>query len=381
MSLFALGFRPFFLAAGISAVCSVPVWIAVLKGWLPLGPVYSGSLWHAHEMLFGYAAAVIAGFLLTAVRNWTGLETLTGSALAALAGLWLAARLVPLFSVPAALVAAIDVAFFPALALSLYRPLWNGKNKINRAFLVLLAAMTLAAVLVQLQLIGFRHGTANQGVRLMLDLVILTLLIVAGRVMPFFTERAIPGAVPRLFRWVERLSFVVAPAWMVANLVAPRTASAGLAALALAGLQGARLWGWHDRRAWRIPILAVLYSGYVWLVVGFGLDGLAGLGLIASYPALHALSVGAVGVMTLGMMARVALGHTGREMRSSALTNSAFLLLNLSALVRVAGTLVLPDYHTDWILLSGILWTLAFVGFLWIYAPILIAPRIDGRPG
>jgi uncharacterized protein involved in response to NO len=215
----------------------------------------------------------------------------------------------------------------------------------------------------------------------MLDLALLTLMLIAGRVMPFFTERAIPGAAPKTRAAVERLTFVLAPAGLLVTLFLPWSRSAGLIALGLAVVQAVRLAGWHDRRVWDIPILAVLYAGYVWLVFGLALDGLAGLGLIVPLPALHALTVGAVGVFTLGMMARVSLGHTGREMRSSALTNVAFVLVNAASLVRAGATLLWPAGYATWILVSGLLWTLAFGLFLWVYAPILIAPRVDGRPG
>jgi uncharacterized protein involved in response to NO len=381
MSLFALGFRPFFLCAGFSALLLLAAWIGMLQSWIPFGSYYSGITWHAHEMLFGYTAAVIAGFLLTAVRSWTGIETPTGAALAALTGLWLAGRFAPFLPLPEVAVAALNVAFFPALALSLYRPLWHGPNPVNRVFLALLAAMSIASLLVHLQSIGVTQDTAPQGIRLMLDVTLLTLVIVSGRVMPFFTERGVAGARPQSRVIVERLTFILAPLWLVANLLLPSSQLAGTIALALALVQAMRLAGWHDTRVWRTPILAVLYAGYVWLILGLALDGLAGLGHLPPFPALHALTVGAIGGFTLGMMARVSLGHTGRPMRSSLLTNLAFALLNAAAFFRVFIALFFPAEYATWILLSGTLWTLAFAMFLWVYVPILIAPRADGRPG
>ncbi len=380
-SVLALGFRPFFLAAGLSAALAMAAWLALLQGGISLNGHYAAGLWHAHEMLFGYTAAVIAGFLLTAVRNWTGIDTPTGIALGALVGLWVAARIAPFLPLPTMLVAVVDIAFFPAIALGLFQPLWQGKNRANRVFLVLLAAMTLAALLVQLQTLGIAEGTAARGTRLMLDSALLTLMIVAGRVMPFFTERAVPGSTPIARPWIERLTFTLATAGAIVNLVAPWSAPAGVIALALAATQALRLAGWHDRRVWGIPILAVLFAGYLWLVLGFALGGLAGLGLLPPFPSLHALTVGAVGVFTLGMMARVTLGHTGREMRSSPLTNIAFVLVNLAAVTRVGATLLFPAAYPNWVQISGLLWTLAFGLFLWIYAPMLVAPRPDGRPG
>jgi len=381
MSLFALGFRPFFLCAGFSAFLLLATWIGMLEGWIPFGSYYNGSVWHAHEMLFGYTAAVIAGFLLTAVPNWTGIETPTGTALTALAGLWLAGRIAPFLPLPEVAVAVLNVAFFPALAFSLYRPLWRGPNPVNRVFLALLVAMTIAALLVHLQSIGVTQDTAPRGIRLMLDVTLLTLLVVSGRVMPFFTKRGVAGARPRSRVIVERLTFILASFWLGANLLLPSSQLAGTIALALALVQTMRLVGWHDHRVWRVPILAVLYAGYIWLILGLLLDGLADLGYLAPFPALHALTVGAIGGFTLGMMARVSLGHTGRAIRSSVLTNLAFVLLNAAAFFRVFISLLYPAGYPTWILLSGALWILAFAVFLKVYVPILIAPRADGRPG
>ncbi|WP_243725281.1 NnrS family protein [Candidatus Thiosymbion oneisti] len=380
MSLFALGFRPFFLGAGFSALLLLAAWIGMLEAWIPFGSYYSGGTWHAYEMLFGYTAAAIAGFLLTAVRNWTGIETPTGIALAALTGLWLAGRIAPFLPLPEVAVAALNVAFFPALALSLYQPLWHGRNKVNRVFLALLAVMTIASLLVHLQAIGVTQDTAPRGIRLMLDATLLTLLIVSGRVMPFFTERGVAGAQPRSRVIVERFTFALASLWLVTNLLLLSSELAGAIALSLALVQAMRLAGWHDARVWSIPILAVLYAGYIWLIVGFALDGLAGLGHLPAFPAFHALTVGALGGFTLGMMARVSLGHTGRAMRSSMLTNIAFILLNAAAWFRVFMALFFPAQYGTWTLASGTLWTLAFALFLWVYVPILIAPRADGRP-
>lgn len=380
-SLLALGFRPFFLAAGASALLAVAVWIAQLHGAIAGGPYFVGPVWHAHEMLFGYAAAVIAGFLLTAARNWTGIQTPTGPWLGALVGLWLAARIAPFLPIPPILTAAIDLSFFPALAAGLFLPLWRGKNKSNRVFLALLAGMTSASVLVHLQALGVTAGTAAAGSRLMLDLILLTLLIVAGRILPFFTESAVQGSRPVSRPWVEWATFVLAAGAAAANLFLPWSAFSGAILLGLAVVQAVRLVGWHNPRVWRIPMLAVLYTGYLWLVAGLTLDGLAGFGLAAPYQALHALTLGAIGVFTLGMMVRVTLGHTGRTMHASRLTIAAFALVNAAALARVVLPMVLPESYALWLDLSGGFWIAAFGLFLWVYAPMLVKPRADGRPG
>jgi len=380
--LFALGFRPFFLVAAVAAFAGMSGWLAMLEGWLAPPPYYGVNAWHAHLMLFGYTAAVIAGFLLTAVRNWTGFETPRGWWLAGLVGLWLAARVSPFLPLPGGLIAVVDLAFFPTLALALVRPLWQGANRANRVFLLLLAGMAVASALVHLDLLGVSSGLASRGHRLMLDLTILTLLLVAGRVMPFFTESAIAGARPRSLPIVERATFALATLVVVADLVTgPGSPWAGAVALLLAIVQVFRLWLWYQNGVWRLPILWVLYTGYVWLIAGLMLNGLAALGLVPAIAVLHSLTVGAVGVFTLGMMARVALGHTGRAMQAAAPTVLAFVLVNLAALVRVALPLIDPSRYSQWLVVSGLFWLAGFAAFLWVYTPILIAPRADGRPG
>jgi uncharacterized protein involved in response to NO len=386
---FALGFRPFFLGAGAAAVLLMAVWLAVLAGHLSPPGYYPGTTWHAHEMLFGYVGAVIAGFLLTAVRNWTGMPTPTGPWLAGLFGVWLAARAAPFLPLPGLAVAVLDLAFFPLLALGLVRPLWRGDNRTNRVFLALFAAMTLASLLVHLDALGLATGTAPAGDRLMLDLALLTLLIVAGRVMPFFTERGVAGAKAEVRRSVEVLTFTIAPALALVHLLAllPRPwgglaviLGAALAA-GLAVVQVLRFWGWQDPRAWRNPMLAVLYAGYLWLMTGLALDALAGFGWLAPFPAMHALTAGAFGVFTLGMMVRVTQGHTGRLVATSPATNVAFVLVNAAALARVLPPLIAPAAYGTWLVASGVLWVLAFGVFLWVYGPMLMRPRIDGHPG
>ncbi len=383
--LLALGFRPFFLAAALSGALTLLAWLAMLRGWIPMDGYYAGTNWHAHELLFGYGLAVIAGFLLTAVRNWTGMATATGAELGALLLLWALGRVAPLLPLPGVLVAVLDLSFPVALAASLYQPLWRGPNPDNRAFLALLIGMCLAAILVHLQARGITAGTALAGDRLMLGLTLLTLLVVAGRVMPFFTRTAVPGTAPKSRQWVERLTFGLALLWVGADSATqiglPVAVPAAVLAASLALVQGLRLAGWHDRHVWGLPILAVLYSGYLWLILGLTLNALAHLGVLAPFPALHALTIGAVGVFTLGMMARVSLGHTGRAMVASRLTVMAFVALNLAAAVRVFAPLAWPSLYGYWLTASGTLWVLAFALFLWVYAPLLVSPRTDGQPG
>ena len=378
----ALGFRPFFLLAGLGAVTLILAWTLLWHQGLAPEAYYSRVGWHSHEMLFGYAVAVVAGFLLTAVRNWTGIDTPVGAPLAGLALIWIAARVMPwLPGAPPVLITAVDLAFLPLLALSLVRSLWGGRNKVNRVFLPLLLGMTLANALVHAEALGLAAGLSSRGNYLMLDLLLLLVLLVAGRVMPFFTERAVPGARAAVRPWVERATFILVLAMVGTRLAGAPAAWVGALALALGLVQTLRLAGWHQSGVWKIPMLWVLYTALGWLVLGLFLEAAAGWGLAAPNLALHALTVGAIGTLTLGMMARVTLGHTGRAMETAPAVTLAFVLINVAALARVFGPMLWLRVYPGWVLISGALWVTAFALFLYVHAPMLLRPRVDGRPG
>jgi uncharacterized protein involved in response to NO len=377
---FALGFRPFFMAAGIHAVLLIALWLAVLQGRLALGAP-SPLLWHGHEMLFGFTVAVIAGFLLTAVQNWTDLRTPSGKPLAALFGLWLAGRisfLVP--GLPAALVAAVDLAFLPALALALALPILKRKQLHNYPFPLMLLALAAANVLVHLELLG-RSDTASLGLHLAVYVAVTMIAVVGGRVIPNFTDNKLRT---RARRWktIEWLVPAATLAALLAALAAPTSQFTVLLAALAAVVHAIRLAGWYTHKFWSVPLLWVLHLGYAWIALGFALLGLAAAGVSAAAgSALHAFTAGGIGVLTLGMMARVSLGHTGRLLEPAPLMTWAFVAINLAALVRVAVPLFLPASHAAGMAASGLLWMAAFGLFAAIYAPILLRPRIDGKPG
>lgn len=379
---FALGFRPFFLLAAIAAVVLMVLWPAVWSGHLGPPPYYPVIAWHGHEMLFGYAAAVIAGFLLTAVRNWTGMQTWTGPRLAVLALVWLLGRVLPwLPGVPGVLILVVDVAFLPLVAISLFGPLWHGQNRTNRVFLPLLGAMGVVNLVSHLQLAGLVEGLGDPR-RVMLDLVLMVLVIVAGRVLPFFTQNVVPGFRAQTRSRVEQASFLTLGLIAVLELipVLPTEVTA-LLWLIFGAVQVVRLQGWFDVRVFRIPVLWVLHVGYAWLCLGALLTGLSLFGLFPPAAALHAVTVGGVGVFTLGMMARVARGHTGRPIDVNRPVVVAFVLGNIAALIRVFGPALLPGQYRLWVDASAGLWVIAFGIFAWQYLPMLLRPRLDGKPG
>lgn len=343
---------------------------------------YGIALWHGHEMIFGYTVAVIAGFLLTAVRNWTGAQTPHGNALAALVLLWLAGRIAPFVpALPGWLVAAIDVSFLPVFAVVLSIPLVRSRQKHNLVFLFVLAALVAANVMVHLQALGFTQDTANFGHHFAVYLIVFLIAILGGRVVPFFTERGLPGTNPRRWPAVEHLS--LGALLFVAGLDLAQAAPALVAIFALfaAIVHGVRLYGWYQKAAWSVPLLWVLYVGYAWLVAGLILTAMSAVGAANQVLAVHAFTTGAIGTMTLGMMARVALGHTGRALRVGSAMTWAFVLANLASVSRVFLPIIVPSRHGEWVALAGLLWSAAFAIFVISYVRILIQPRIDGRPG
>ena len=296
--------------------------------------------------------------------------------------LWLLGRLLPwLGGVPTWVVPLVDVAFLPLVAWSLYAPLWQGQNKVNRVFVPLLLSMALANLFSHLQLLGVVEGIGDMR-RVMVELVLLLIALVGGRVMPFFTQNVVPGFKPKRYAWVETLTFVGL------GLVAAGEASALVPAAALgalwlsvASLQAIRLGGWFDRRVFKIPVLWVLHLGYAWLALGAALVGLSGFGAFPGSSALHALTAGAIGVFTLGMMARVTRGHTGRPIDVDRPVVAAFVAANVAALMRVFGTAWFASGYAMWVDLSSTLWVIAFALFAYAHVPMLLRMRIDGRPG
>ncbi|MCA9513429.1 MAG: NnrS family protein [Myxococcales bacterium] len=372
-----LGFRPFFLLAGAFAALWLVLWLlALFVARLPLAA--SGADWHAHEMVFGFGVAVLAGFLLTAARNWTKQRTPTGGRLAGLALLWLLGRLVMLVGarLPGWLVATVDVAFLPVFALFLALPLWRAGSRRNYPFVALLLALGGVNVLFHLEPL-LRLWTMTVAVEVM----VVFLVVMGGRVIPFFTRNALPGARVRSWPWLDALAIASSVAYPLVQLGGLGRAS-DLVALLAAASNLARLAGWDSLRTRRAPILWVLHLGYLWIGVGYLLLGLGRWvpALYGSAP-LHALTVGALGTLTLGMMARVSLGHTGRPLTLPRSMSVAFGLVTVGALARVVLPLASPHLLTGALVVSGIAWSCAFALFVAVYWPILTRPRVDGAPG
>jgi uncharacterized protein involved in response to NO len=383
-AVFGYGFRPFFLLSAIAAVAIVPAWLGVLMGagWPADAP--PPQSWHAHEMLFGFAGAAIAGFMLTAIPNWTGAAPVAGWPLSILGALWIAGRiaLCPASGVPGAWAAVVDFAFHPALGAAVALPLIRAGKWRNTAFLALLALLWTGNLLFHLDWLGFLDGAAQIGTRLVIDVILVMIAIVGGRIIPVFTQNAVRRRDPEFAiaaGWLDLVAVGLTVLILLVDLAAPETPAAGAIAAAAAAAHAARLARWRGDRTLGQPILWVLHLGYGWLVVGLALKAawfLTGAPYAAAW--LHALTAGCFATMILAVASRASLGHTGRPIVAAPLTVAAYVALTAAAVIRVAAPLAgSPAALT----LAGVLWTAAFIAFLGVYAPILLRPRADGRPG
>jgi len=379
LALWDLGFRPFYLLAALFAALSVPLWALQFSGAIAQ-PWLRGPLWHAHEMVFGYTLAIVVGFLFTAGRNWSGQPTPTGPALMVLAGLWLAGRVLVLtpFGVAAA---AANVAFPLLAAAGLWRALRAGGNRRNYFFVGLLLAWAGAAAVLHLGQLQWLSLPAGLGLPVALDLVLFIIVVMTGRVVPMFTNNGVPGARARREPRLE----TVALGSVLALLAADALGLQGLPLVLLATLalaaHTARWCLWQPWKTWRQPLVWVLHAAYFWLLVHLGLRAAAALGWVAAGPATHALTVGLIGMLTLGMITRTALGHTGRPLRAGRIETAAYLAMLGAALARVVPPLLDAAWLLPAVAASAVLWSLAFVLYLVRYTPLLLWPRADGQPG
>lgn len=387
-ALFRYGFRPFFLFAGIQATTAMLVWLTMQSGLLLAPGPWPAPLWHGHEMIFGYAAAVLAGFMLTAVPSWTGAAPMQGRALAALATLWLAGRAAMALGdlMPASAVAAIDVAFLPLLGITIIPSIVRKRQWRNSFVVAVLLGLTATNIWSHVLVAGAGGGDPGLALTVAVDIVLILLVAVGGRIVPAFTRSGLRGPDREIaisaHAGLDRAAILTVVALAVADAAAPGSLAVGALALLAGGVNALRLAGWKSLQTVRLPILWVLHLGYAALVAGLILKGLGAL-LPGVVPVvgLHALTVGAVGIMTLAVMSRAALGHTGRLVVAHPLTVASYVLLFAAAVLRVVVPFMPPDFHTGGLHIAGGLWSAAFALFVAVYGPMLVRPRVDGRPG
>lgn len=383
-----LGFRPFFLLAGLFAVASILAWLWIYhyNPVLPHQNILPAMRWHAHEMIYGYAMAVIAGFLLTAMRNWTNIQTLHGPGLLLLALLWLLARLAPFIDHPQALtvMATCDLAFNGGLCIALLGPIIKAKQWQQLAIWLQIVLIFTGNLLFYLGLFTYLAAGIQWSIYLGLYLVISLILIMGRRVIPFFIEKGVDGTVTLTnYRWLDISSVILTLLFLIIEVFTPAQGFSGLIALSLAVLHTIRLYGWYSHGIWQKPLLWILYIAYIWIVIGFSLTGLR-LFFVNINPmlAIHAFAYGGIGMMTIGMMTRVSLGHTGRNVFDPPrILLWIFLLILAGSISRIVLAGLIPDLYSTWIGLSQLCWVSAFALFSWVYVPMFIKPRIDGLYG
>ncbi len=377
-ALFSHGFRPFFLFGAICAGTMIPLWLAAYAGESSVPTLFTPRDWHVHEMLFGYVAAVIAGFLLTAVPNWTGRLPIQGVPLMILFAAWLAGRLAVTFSDvigwQAAL--AIDAAFLVLLAAAAGREIVAGRKWNNLKVVGIVSLLALTNVSFHLE--AHVNGLAEFSSRAAIALVVTLVCLIGGRIVPSFTRnwlaRRGPGRLPIPFGQFDAVVMVVGTialiAWVISG-AGPLTA----AALAVAGLLHlVRLGRWAGERTFAEPLVLILHVAYAFVPTGFFLAALAALDVVAPSAGIHAWTGGAVGSMTIAVMTRASLGHTGQNLSASFVTQAIYVLIVASALARICAALE-PSRSTALLALAGLAWALGFLGFALTYAPLLCGAR------
>ena len=375
-----LGFRPFYIGGALVAALTVPLWVAMFLGALSWQPVVAPLLWHAHEMLFGFAVAIIVGFLMTAGKAWTGLATPRGRALGALIALWLTARVASLTG-PYALYAVLDMALLPVVAAILVRLLIQSRNYRNLPLGLILALLAAANVAFHGAVSGVLSVPVMTPLHAGLALIIMVECVMAGRVIPAFTMAVTPGLKLVTEVGVERTTLGVTALGLALWVFAPASL-VGFFVLALSALlQVKRLLGWKSNVTRTRPILWILHAAYAWIPVGLLLLAMAQLGWVSPSAGIHALAVGATGGLIIGMITRTARGHTGRPLAVSKPEVLAYGLVMSAAVLRVLLPMVAPKLYVTSLLAAAALWSVAFLMYLWVFTPWLMQTRLDGKDG
>lgn len=377
-----LGFRPFYLAGAAFGLLAIALWLSALRGHGGAGQTaqLSSVLWHVHEMLFGFAAAIVVGFLLTAVRAWTSHETPTGASLGALWLLWAAGRVL-VWTGPEAVAAVVDVAFLPIAAVVLLRVLVAAKNRRNIFLPVALALFGVLNALFHWYAWEGRVDLALRVAYATTGVVIMFIAVITGRVVPMFTANAVKGFTIKRWKFIDTWAAPMPLIALIADAAGAPGPLVAACAAATAIIHVVRMAGW---RSWRVgprPILWVLHVACLWIPLGFALLACSAFGLAPHSLAIHALTVGAMGGAIMAMITRTALGHTGRVLVAGPFEIASYWLMIVAALARVFGPLLLPGATDLWIDIAGGAWCAAFLVYLIRYAPFLTAPRIDGKPG
>ncbi|MDH5473901.1 MAG: NnrS family protein [Gammaproteobacteria bacterium] len=381
-----LGFRPFFSAAFGFATFGILAWMLIyFSVWSLPAENYNVVSWHAHEMVFGYTLAVVAGFLLTAIKNWTGVQTINGKPLLVLFLFWLTARILP-FIIPQTLlylVVIFDLSFNLLLVIAASHPILKARQWQNIAFPVICLFLLISNSIFYLGLMDIWVQGIHYGIYAGFYILLALIFIMGRRVIPFFIEKGVDEPFKaKNWPWLDVSSLLLLVMFIIADLIDPMGMPSLLLAAALFILHSIRLFGWYSHGIWSKTLLWILYIGYAWIVFGFLLKVISISHGLSVFLAIHSFAYGGIGMITIGMMARVALGHTGRNVFDPpAILKIAFLAMLTGAIVRVIFPLLNASYYTLWVGIAQALWILAFGTLFIVYLPMLIKSRVDGRPG
>jgi len=380
LAVLRLGFRPFYLLAAMLAAVSVPIWILVVSGQMTWAASISPFLWHTHEMLFGFASAVIIGFLMTAAKTWTGLATPRGPFLGILALLWVAAR-VAAVTMPYAIFAIIDMLLLPIVAVILVKLLARAGNKRNLPLAGLLLLLIVANASFHLAVLGALDIAPTTPLHAALGLIVLIECVMAGRVVPAFTMSATAGLRIKTSPIAERVTLGLTAMGLLFWLLEPVGWIGFVVLAAAAGWHLNRLMTWQSLTSRNKPVVWILHAAYLWIPVGLALLSLSQMGWLPASAGIHALSVGATGGLIIGMMTRTARGHTGRQITVKPLEICSYLLVMAAAVIRVWMPIFWPGHYQAAVALAAFAWSLAFLIYLWVYTPWLVSTRLDGKDG
>ncbi|TKW77874.1 MAG: NnrS family protein [Bradyrhizobium icense] len=374
-ALFANGFRPFFLLGAIQAGLSILVWLPLFYGELKLLSAFAPRDWHVHEMLFGYLPAVITGFLFTAIPNWTGRLPIRGVPLATLVAIWIAGRMAVTFSAVTGwwLAMLIDASFLLLVTAAAAREIAAGRNWRNLKVVALVALLLSGNVAFHLE--AHFPGSADLAIRIGIAAVVMLLALIGGRIIPSFTRnwmvRENPGRLPVPFGRFDMMVVALGALALAGWIVAPDNRMAGTA-LAIAGLLHlVRLARWAGDRTLRERLLTILHVGYFFVALGFLLNAAAAFGLVQPSAGIHAWMAGGAGIMTLAVMTRATLGHTGQALTASAATQAIYGAIIVAAVARICA--VIHSAQSEWLLhVAALAWVAAFLGFALAYGPLLL---------
>ena len=376
------GFRPFFLLGGLLGAGLIPWWAFHYDAELTGEPGLEGISWHSHEMIFGFTAAIVAGFLLTAVENWTGRTTAKGTLLAALVGLWVVGRLVGVGGVTATIAGMAELSFLPVLTVVLAIPIILSRSSRNYLLLGLLPLLWICDAIQHLRASGLLPQSSLRGDLIAVDLIVVVMVIITGRIVPLFTRNALQTERVKAIPALNIAAIVAVLLVAVIEVAAPSSVVMAVAAGTAGVLVLVRSVTWGAHRTLTRPILWVLHLGHAWIWIGFLLKAASAWGMmVPPSAATHALTAGAIGTLTLGMMARVTLGHTGRALEVSPVMVGGFVAVTAGAIIRVFGPWFRADLTATMLTVSAGLWAAAFLIYLIVNGRFLVTPRPDGKAG